>query len=149
MDTQNEDIRIEKDDRTWGFLVHLGGVIGQAVFSPVGNIIGALVLWLFKRNDSKFVDIEGKEAVNFQITISLLMMALNIINGMAWGAWTFTHFLINDPVMYNGHWNTQFFFTFGFGKVIWAINLAFSIIAAIQANKGSHYRYPFSLRLVK
>ena len=83
MDTQNEDIRIEKDDRTWGFLVHLGGVIGQAIFSPVGNIIGALVLWLSKRNDSKFVDIEGKEAVNFQITISLLTVALNIINGMA------------------------------------------------------------------
>jgi uncharacterized Tic20 family protein len=149
MDTQNEDIRIEKDDRTWGFLVHLGGVIGQAIFSPVGNIIGALVLWLFKRNDSKFVDIEGKEAVNFQITISLLMVALNIINGMAWGVWTFTHFITNDPVMYHGHWNTQFFFTVGFGKVIWAVNLAFSIIAAIQANKGNHYRYPFSLRLVK
>ncbi|RPD42725.1 DUF4870 domain-containing protein [Chitinophaga barathri] len=149
METQKEDIRARKDDRTWGFLAHLGGVIGQAFFSPVGNIIGALVIWLFKRNESKFVDIEGKEAVNFQITISLLMVALNIINGIAWGVWSFTHFLVNEPFVRHGHWDTEFFFTFGFSKVIWAVNLAFSIIAAIQANKGNHYRYPFSLRLVK
>ncbi|MBO9154199.1 DUF4870 domain-containing protein [Chitinophaga sp. GCM10012297] len=149
METQNDDLRIERDDRTWGFLVHLGGIIGNAVFSPVGNIIGALVIWLFKKNESRFVDIEGKEAVNFQITMSLLMVALSIINGLISGAWTFTRFLLSDPVRYSHHWDTEFFFTFGFSKAIWAVNLAFSIIAAIQANKGNHYRYPFSLRLVK
>ncbi len=148
METQN-DIRANKDDRTWGMLVHLGGVIGQAIFSPVGNILGALVLWLFKRNESPFVDVEGKEALNFQITISLAAVALNIINGIAWGVWSFTNFLINEPFIRHGDWSFQFISTFGFSKLLWAVNLIFSIIAAIEANKGIHYRYPVSLRLVK
>lgn len=148
METQN-DVRSRKDDRTWGFLVHLGGIIGQTIFSPVGNIIGALVLWLFKRNESAFVDVEGKEAVNFQITISLAAVALNIINGIAWGAWSFTHFLINEPFLNHGDWNFQFFSTFGLSKLLWVANLVFSLIAAVEANKGIHYRYPVCLRLVK
>jgi len=55
-----------KDDRTWAMLCHLSGLAGYVV--PFGNIFGPLIIWLIKRDQSWFVDDQGKEALNFQIS---------------------------------------------------------------------------------
>ncbi|MGO4293420.1 DUF4870 domain-containing protein [Chitinophaga sp. RAB17] len=134
----------QKDEHTWGTLVHLGGIIGMAVIPTVGNIIGVLVLWLIKRSESAFVDDQGKEAINFQITLSIAAVAVNLINNISNGFWSLTNFW---------HYTRgEAFFTWGWTEllgVIWLINIIFSIIAAVKANKGESYKYPLSLRLVK
>lgn len=142
-------MELKKDDRTWGTFIHLGGILGQAILSPVGNIIGVLVLWLIKRNDSEFLDQEGKEALNFQITISIVLVAINIITGMYWGFWSFGQMLRGGQVWHSGDWDWTFFSAVGLGKVVWFINVIFSAIGAVKANKGEHYRYPLSWRVVK
>lgn len=134
----------QKDERTWGLLVHLGGIIGMAILPTVGNIIGVLVLWLIKRNESKFVDNQGKEAINFQITLSLAAVAVNLVNNIATGFWSLTNFW--------RHARGDFYNVWGWTSllgVIWLLNVIFSIIAAVKANNGESYKYPLSLRIVK
>ncbi|PUZ20744.1 DUF4870 domain-containing protein [Chitinophaga costaii] len=134
-------------------LVHLGGLIGMCVISLAGNIIGALVFWLIKRNESAFVDDQGREAVNFQITISILSLVLSavswifftLLRAATWSwMWGYSDF---GPVFFHPR-----FFHFGWAGLsglAWVLNIIFSIIAAVRANNGIAYRYPISLRLVK
>lgn len=71
--------KISSDERMWGILVHASGFVGM--FIPLGNIIAPLLIWLIKKEESQFVDENGKNAVNFQITwtIYLVISALSII----------------------------------------------------------------------
>ena len=138
-----------KDDKTWGTLVHLGGIIGQVIIAGVGNMLGALIIWLMRRNESSFVDREGKEALNFQITISIIQVIIMLINGLQWGIWTFGRALSGDMIFNFPDWQFRFFSLSGLLHVVWLLNVVFSIVAAVTANKGRHYRYPLSFRLVK
>jgi uncharacterized Tic20 family protein len=112
---------LTKDDRMWGMLCHIGGLIG--VFFPPGNIIIPLVIWLIKKDQSWFVDDQGKEAVNFQISLTLysIISAILII------------VLIGLVLL----------------GVLWLFGVIFSIIAAIKANEGVQYRYPLTIRFIK
>jgi len=133
----------QKDEKTWGVLVHLGGLIGMAIFSYIGNIIGALVMWLIKRNESAFIDNQGKEALNFQITLSFINVAIGLLISIRYGVWAF-------PRIWRGNWDWDFGFSLvGLYGVVWLLNIIFSIIAAVKASNGVAYRYPISWRIVK
>lgn len=72
------DYEITSEDRTWGILVHATAFAGF-VF-PFANILAPLIVWLIKKEESQFVDENGRQAVNFQITwtIFLLIAAASI-----------------------------------------------------------------------
>jgi uncharacterized Tic20 family protein len=134
----------QKEEKTWGALVHLGGLIGMAILSYVGNIIGALVMWLIKRNESSFIDNQGKEALNFQITLSLINVAIGLLISIRHGVWAFRRLWRDD-------WDFDLFsmsFVSLYG-IVWLLNIIFSIIAAVKASNGVPYRYPISWRIVK
>lgn len=133
----------QKDERTWGTLVHLAGIIGMWLQFTVGNILAVLVLWLIKRNESSWYDNQGKEAINFQITLSIVAVGLTIINNIRMGLFALGNFF----------WGGNFFFGWSSGGrifgIIWLVNIIFSVIAMVKANRGESYKYPLSLRLVK
>jgi len=110
-----------KDERTMGMLCHLLALCGYVI--PLGNIIGPLVLWLIKKDEMPFVDDQGKESLNFQITMTLAMIVSALLICVAVG-------MVLLPV-------------------VAVIDLVFIIIAAIKANAGERYRYPICLRLIK
>src|SRR5262245_54589856 len=60
-----------KDERTWAMASHLSTLAGYLVV-PFGNIIAPLVIWLIKKDTMPFVDDQAKEALNFQITLSIV-----------------------------------------------------------------------------
>jgi len=109
------------NDRQWGLLAHLSGLI--ASFLGGLSFLGPLVVWLIKKDQSPFVADQAKEALNFQIAVTIAMVIV-----LAIGAATCVGFLLVP--------------------VVWIGGLVFSIIAAMEANKGVYYRYPYSLRLV-
>lgn len=76
---QATEYEITSDDRTWAILVHASAFSGLVV--PFANIIAPLLIWLIKKEESPFVDDNGRNAVNFQIswTIYLIVSALLII----------------------------------------------------------------------
>lgn len=133
-----------QEEKNWGIFISLSGIVGLSVLPPVGNIIAPLVLWLIKRNESSFIDQEGKEALNFQITVSIIKVVFNIITAIRFGLWSLNSVFWHSyaPTFNFGLWSS-------WSGLLWVFNLVFSIIAASKANNGLIYRYPISWRLVK
>ena len=57
----------KSEEKTWAMATHLSALSG--LIFPLGLILGPLLVWLFKRNESNLVDKNGKEAMNFQATV--------------------------------------------------------------------------------
>jgi uncharacterized Tic20 family protein len=110
-----------QDERTWGMVAHLSA-LGFFIL-PFGNIIGPLVVWLAKRDHSAFVGLHAKEALNFNITVLIGALVCGVL------------FLFSIGIL--------------FGAVLFVFWLVLTIIAALKANEGATYRYPFTVRLVK
>ena len=53
---------IGKDERMWAMFCHL---------SSFAHIFGPLIIWLIKREEMPLVDDQGREALNFQISITI------------------------------------------------------------------------------
>src|SRR5437763_15332925 len=64
---------VNPDARQWAMLAHLCGFAGY--FIPFGNIIGPLIIWMAKREQYPFVDDQAKEALNFQISLTIYAIA--------------------------------------------------------------------------
>jgi len=124
MDTTNEATQAgspSADEKTWGMLAHLSSLVGFVI--PFGNVLGPLVVWMIKKETMPFVDDQGKEALNFQITVmiaGLICIPLMFV-------------LIGIPLMF----------------VVAIAWLVLSIMAGLKAQNGVAYRYPFALRLIK
>jgi len=107
-------------DRTWDVLCHISALAGFVV--PFGNIIGPLILWLIKRQELPSVDAHGKEALNFQISVTIYMAVAAVLMLVIIG------------------------FFLMIGIAVAAIVLV--VIAAVKASNGELYRYPLTIRLV-
>ncbi|MEO5565705.1 MAG: DUF4870 domain-containing protein [Luteimonas sp.] len=124
---------IPAEQRQWAMFAHLSALIGGIVTSgwagSMGCFIGPLIIWLLKKDTMAFVDDQAKEALNFNISVAIIFMVLWILTIATLGI----GILLTGPLMV----------LFGLAWVV------FTIIAAIKANQGERYRYPFTLRLVK
>jgi uncharacterized Tic20 family protein len=115
---------INKDARMWGMICHLAGLGGLIPIVPViGSVIGPLIVWQIKKEEFGFVADQGKEALNFQI--SILMYA--IVSGLL--CFACVGFVLLPAV--------------------YIFDLIFLLIAAVKANDGEHYRYPLTFRFIK
>jgi len=124
---------IGAEERQWAMFAHLAAIVGGVVTAgwaaSLGCIIGPLVVWMMKKETMPFVDDQGKEALNFNITVGIVFLALWVLTFMTLGI----GILLTGPLM----------------LIVGLAWLVVSIIAAIKANEGVAYRYPFALRLVK
>jgi uncharacterized Tic20 family protein len=109
------------DERTWGMLAHLSAFSGFLI--PLGSVIGPLVVWLIKRDQSAFVADQGKEALNFNISVLLAAIVCGVL--------------------------VLIFIGILLGVALFIFWLTMTIIAGIKASEGVRYRYPVTLRLVK
>lgn len=110
-----------KDARLWGMVAHLSALAGYVI--PFGNFVGPLIIWQIKKDEHPFVADQGKESLNFQITVLLAILVCI----------PFMFICIGIPMV----------------MAVGVAELVFIIIAAIKANEGETYRYPFTLRLIK
>jgi len=73
----------DHDDKTMGMLCHLGALAG--FMAPgIGQVALPLVLWLARRRKSPFVEANGRESLNFQITVTLAMAACIPVVYVTW-----------------------------------------------------------------
>jgi uncharacterized Tic20 family protein len=101
------------EDRQMALFAHLGGIMGFMI---------PLIIWILKKDESEFVDDQGKEALNFHLTL----MIGQLIGGVS------------------------ICFTFGLlNLVCWVLGVVFGIIGGMAANKGEVYRYPMTIRFIK
>ncbi len=120
----------DSNARNWAMAIHLSALLGW-----LGNgvlwVAAPLVLWLLKRNESPFIDDQGKEAVNFHLSLII------------WGA---LGFVVCLPLFFIVVGVFIFVLLVG---VLFVVQVVFSVLAAISASSGQPYRYPLTLRLVK
>ena len=119
----------DDSERFWASMCHLSGVtfwIGPLVL----QLAIPFVIWLLKKEESRFVDEEGREALNFQISMALWLFVIGIASVILWLT------IIGIPV----------------AILLWigwaVVHLVQSIKGALQAREGRSYRYPFTLRFL-
>ncbi len=128
----------EQEDRTWGMLCHLASFAGLLV-PTLGNILGPLLVWLIKRNDSPYVDAHGKESLNFQISLSIYLLA-------GGGILTVFGFLLG--------------FVICLGPLVVAmmgvavsalviVGIIYQIVGSVRAKEGNFLRYPMTIRFFR
>ena len=107
--------------RTWCVLCHASALLGL-FFHFLGHIGGPLIVWLMKRGDSPEIDANGKESLNFQISM-LIYDAVAAILCIV---------LIGIPILI----------------ALWILNTVLVIIASVKTSEGKFYRYPFIIRFI-
>lgn len=117
-----ERIVSDPQEKQWGMFTHLAA-FGTFVLPFAGNVIGPLIIYLIKKDEYEFVNDQGKEVLNFQITWSIIF--------------TISAFLIIVGI--------GIFMLIGFG-IAW---LVLVIVGTVAANNGEYYRYPLTIRFLK
>jgi uncharacterized protein len=124
---------VSAEERQWAMFAHLSALLGGLLTSGWGGsfgfFIGPLVIWLMKKDTMPFVNDQGKEALNFAITVSIICVALMMLTILSLGIGA----LLTIPLL----------------LAVGITSLVLVIMAAIKANEGVAYRYPFAIRLVK
>jgi uncharacterized Tic20 family protein len=109
------------DIRTWCVLCHASALTGL-FFHALGFVLGPLIVWLIKRGESAEIDANGKESLNFQISM-LIYHAVAII---------LCFVLIGIPILI----------------ALWIADIVFTIIASVKTSQGEFYRYPMTIRFI-
>ena len=109
----------DPDERMWAMFCHLGTLV---TWFPFANVIIPMTIWLVKKETSPLVNDQGKEALNFQISM-LIGYAICV---------PLCFVLIGIPAIF----------------ALFLYHVVFSIVAAIKSNEGRAYRYPYTLRLI-
>ena len=111
----------DKDARNWAMICHLSALSGY--FIPLGNLLGPLIIWAIKKDEFAFVDQQGKEAINFQLSMTIAYLVSCVLIFIVIGI-----FLLGILAVYA---------------------LVMIIIASIKTNDGIDFRYPHVIRFVK
>ena len=62
----------DKEERNWAMACHLSALAGYVI--PFGNIAGPLLVWLLKKDEYSLVNEQGKESLNFQLSLLIYML---------------------------------------------------------------------------
>ena len=121
MNELNEQPELSQEVRQWAMFCHFAAFFG--LIFPFGNLIGPLIVWQIKKDLHPFVDDQGKEALNFQVSVALAAMLCFLLMVV----------VIGFPLL----------------ALLSIVAVVLVVIAGIKANEGQLYRYPFSWRLVR
>jgi len=108
--------------KTWASMCHIAAFAGY-IGIPFGNILGPLVVWLIKKDEYELLDEQGKEAINFQISITLYAIVSAILIVVIVGI-----FLL---------------------IALFIIDIVYPIVAAVQTSGGKKFHYPFSIKFIR
>ena len=110
-----------REAQQWAMGAHLCAFLGWVI--PFGNLLGPFLIWQVQKGESEFLDGQAKEALNFQITVTIAAFVSAILTVILIGVLMLIALFLADLIL--------------------------AILAAIKANEGEAYRYPFCLRLIK
>ncbi|WP_298518524.1 DUF4870 domain-containing protein [uncultured Kordia sp.] len=130
-------------------------------FFPFGNFILPVILWSMYKKDGEYIDHHGKEVINFQLSLfcykiiaTMLCIPFFFVFGVrsinTWDIFWFNH------ISFNVEEGTRFFGFSVIGIILglvallfFAVNITYTIVAAMKANEGERYRYPLTYRFIK
>jgi uncharacterized protein len=113
-------LELRNEEKTWGLITHLAG-FAVFVLPAFGNLIGVLVAWLLLKDKSAFANDQGKEALNFHLSL-----------------WLYTAIAIGFSIVTLG---IGLLATLPFLAVLAVYQVIMMIVAAIEANNGKAFRF--------
>ena len=141
------------DEKTNAFLIHITAFGG--FFFSFGSVLIPLILWQTLKERSPFLDKQGKEAVNFNISYGLYMILVGIMAILFSAVEFLNPFKDSDPISFDfsGDFALEGLLNLSgislLVGIIGLVKIALIISAAIRANKGEEYTYPFTIRFIK
>ena len=108
---------LTETERNWSMLCHLSALAG--FFFPFGGIIGPLICWLTRKDESGWININGRNSLNFQLSILLYMILISPL----------CFILIGFPIIA----------ALGLLKIICVV------IASVRAPQGEIFKYPLAI----
>ena len=141
----------QNTQNTNAFLIHISAFAGF-VF-PFGQIITPLIAWQTLKDRSPFLDEQGKEAINFNLSYTLYVFILSIAliplfyKSFFTNFNSFNNFQLNLDLSIN-----NLFSIMGLGSIsviLYLVGILLIIIAALKAKEGESYKYPFTIKFIK
>lgn len=128
-----KNLGTSNEERNWAMILHLS--VFSAFFLPfLGAVLVPLIIWLLKKDTSSFVNDQGKEVINFNVSIMLYIAVCSFV------AFIFLVSIIGIPFI---------LILIPFAVLVVPFWFVCTIIGAIRAQEGVYYRYPLSVRFVK
>ena len=142
----------QNNENTNAFLIHISAFAG--FIFPFGNVITPLIAWQTLKDRSLFLDEQGKEAINFNISYSLyiFMLSLSFIPFLLGSIFSnLNNFDDFNHININFDSNNIFGFVglASFAGIVGLIKIALIIIASLKAKEGENYKYPFTIKFIK
>ena len=116
-----ENKKTRTEEQNLAVIIHLSLLLG--ILFPFAGYSATLILWLFKKDSSEYINEQGKEAVNFMLNVLVIGTAAMLLCVMLIG------FLLILPLV--------------------IVAFVLPVIAAIKISKGEDYKYPWVYRLIK
>lgn len=135
---------LRPEERTWAALTHVLGLTGG--FIPLGNIFGPLIMWQLKKDESNFVDQNGKSAINFQISYTIYMFVLAAI---IIGTSLSTIIGLNESGSFGGEFTLIFLIPAMIIAIVAILQFVLLVIATFKASNGEKFDYPFTIKFFK
>ena len=156
---------VTKHERNLSAIIHASTF--SKYFIPFGNFILPLILWTANKKEHEFVDYNGKQALNFQISMLLYAVIAGLLTIPFFVGffpdlfdWHFFGFdRLNNLNNLNIHIDSD---DFRFGRLFWplgisgilhvgltVVNIVFTILATIRTNEGEYFKYPFTIKFIK
>ncbi|WP_264558100.1 DUF4870 domain-containing protein [Flavobacterium sp. N2270] len=151
METSNE--------KSTATLIHLSSLCQYII--PFSGIILPLLIWSSKKNDSTFIDHNGKQAINFQLSVflySIVFLIIAVPTFILWLIHTIDLSRINEQEVYLNdiltHHNITGYVILGFTAILLLffvkIGEFFLIIyASAKSSNGEYYKYPLTIPFIK
>ncbi|MBD2356760.1 DUF4870 domain-containing protein [Tolypothrix sp. FACHB-123] len=146
--------------RIWAMFCHLSALLawmllfflvflGIPLYLPL-NIFLPLIIWRFNKAKSSWVDFQGKESLNFQISLTLYILIIILISLLM----LLTICGIAVTTNSTGQeiktlLDTLLFVWFGITSIMILLQLFLVSFASFKAYKGEHYRYPWTVRFLR
>lgn len=150
---------ISNTEKNWATLTHIGA-FGQYLF-PLGNFIIPIIIWSSKKNESEFIDNNGKQCINFQLSVFLYSLILGAIFVPAFFISFLSHITFNE-LIHDRHFIIQDLnFSENVGLITTGAIAIFFLVcikiaeffliiqAAVKTANGERYSYPLTLKFMK
>lgn len=156
---------VTKHERNLSALIHASTF--SKFFIPFGNFIVPLVLWTANKKEYEFVDHNGKQTLNFQISLLLYSIILGLISipfffGFLPNIFDFDHFGFSRLNNFNnlnihldsddfrfGTWLLPIGITGLLQGALFVVNIVYTILATIRTNDGQRFEYPITIKFIK
>jgi uncharacterized protein len=146
--------------RLWAMLCHFSALFawiflfmliffGIPLYLPL-NILAPLLIWKSKKSQYPWINFQGKEALNFQISLTLYILFLIVISLFlvlaSFGISITTNGTVNSVTTVL---NSLLFAWMWLIGILLSLQLFIVTLAAIKAYNGQHYRYPLTIRVLR